>query len=1256
MAWVQIVLVVSMSITFSYLIAGSEKQGARLAETLAVIGSVLFSDAGFVSAESAEDARHTCVKTKAGESCQEYPAHECTAKCSESCIPSKRENVAACKIGTCYNAREGVCQTGASQSTCTVNGGKWFDDAYANIAQCRKGCCLLGGKAGFVTEQQCTRSATLLGMKREFHTNVKTEIACLALGAQQEEGACVFVQEYERACQFTTKMQCTQRSGDFYSGLLCSNEALKTNCKPQITTACTTASDGTSKVYWFDSCGNRENIFDYSKRVELQQLGKAVPANESCVVGRAGDVVANARVCGNCNYLLGSRCGRATEKEKASVGEVVCRDLSCIDENGNKRKHGESWCQYQGAVGVDEAKNRGMDTPGSRHFRKVCANGEVRTEPCADARTEMCVESKTEIEGGVFSSAACRVNLAYLCYEYNAPEKKEQCTQNPDCFVKKVRVNDRFTFDVCAPKVKPGFLWSGQGEGSAALCGLASQKCTAVYVKGLSGWKCKANCECEKSVFVEQMNDLCVSLGDCGSQVNYEGIYSENSKASSSKGGVIRASALYLQELTAYARPVPGKAIEAGDVGALYELIGIPEGLGQADFSDPSAAAVKFASHISGGLGISLLAASYIAGFAVHAAGYTSLGAINSFLGGAAASVGGPKAIAGIAASGAANYPALSAAGGALAGAATAVAVVSFLLQITGVGAGLPPALVYTLLATSAIAGGIVGANIAAGGGVFGSFSGGLASAAAASWIFVGVVVVVIVIMKLLGIGKSKSITISFSCKPWQAPPGGAHCVKCGADGLPCSRYACESLGQLCELLNENTEKPECVAIAANDTSPPVIRFNDALLPVNYTTEKFENGVKVKSRESDGCIKETYSPLPLGIVLNEPGQCRVSFNESGRGFDEMDDFGSTLYTRNHSLPFVLPNLESAGLEGFDPYARLDTSLYLRCRDKAGNANERDFAIALCVKQGPDLTPARVIKYEPMPSIARADAKSINITLFTNEPAECRWDSDDKEYVLMSNAFACANAFEERTLNGWRCAGEIAVSDAEQNVSVRCLDQPWLEEQGAENASRRNANSESYAFRVKRSASPLMISSVTPNSQSIVVGSEPASITLAATTSGGVDGTARCFYSWNGTAFHEFRKGSWTTTHQQVFQFMYSGHYRVPVRCVDAVGHLAERSAEFDVMLDTAAPQVARAYQENGRLLIVTDERAQCVVSTTLPSREESGCAFDWSKGTSMGAEGTRHSVPWKAGATYYIKCRDRFEHGTGTACSVVVKT
>ena len=352
-AFFEMFLVISLTISFVYLVHESDRERAiqippvireenKTAKFIESLASIIFGDIGTVSALEARDVQQslqTCLLSKDGKSCQEYVASECAGKCASACIPSPRKNVAACKLGTCYDAQEGTCQAGSPQNTCTANKGQWFDDPYENIPQCREGCCIIGDSARFITEQQCTRSATFLGAPKEFRSDIRSEIQCLVLSSVQEEGACVFVKEYERTCKLTTKSQCLQFKGDFYSQLLCSNAVLNTTCKSQQTTGCSAALDGTKKVYWFDSCGNRENIYDYNRRSELLTLGKILPMNESCSVGGRGNPVANARLCGNCNYLLGSACGTSNDVEKAAIGTYVCRDLSCVDERGKKRAH-----------------------------------------------------------------------------------------------------------------------------------------------------------------------------------------------------------------------------------------------------------------------------------------------------------------------------------------------------------------------------------------------------------------------------------------------------------------------------------------------------------------------------------------------------------------------------------------------------------------------------------------------------------------------------------------------------------------------------------------------------------------------------------------------------------------------------------------------------------------------------------------------------------------------------------------------------
>ena len=35
------------------------------------------------------------------------------------------------------------------------------------------------------------------------------------------------------------------------------------------------------------------------------------------------------------------------------------------------------------------------------------------------------------------------------------------------------------------------------------------------------GYHCESNCHCKKEVWKTKMNEICVSLGDCGSSINY---------------------------------------------------------------------------------------------------------------------------------------------------------------------------------------------------------------------------------------------------------------------------------------------------------------------------------------------------------------------------------------------------------------------------------------------------------------------------------------------------------------------------------------------------------------------------------------------------------------------------------------------------------------------------------------------------------------------------------------------------------------
>jgi hypothetical protein len=182
------------------------------------------------------------------------------------------------------------------------------------------------------------------------------------------------------------------------------------------------------------------------------------------------------------------------------------------------------------------------NAPGSRYFRKICYNGEVTIEPCADFRQEVCIEGSI----GEFSTAACRVNKWQDCV---AQDNEKDCINidRRDCRW----VPDPAIIDVggrCLPTNSPGFdFWNPETD-ATELCFQASATCEVKFEKGLGAgigasdeWECVSGCECAglpdhgllddidlDNSWTGEKNNVCIALGDCGVSRNYvneEGYY-----------------------------------------------------------------------------------------------------------------------------------------------------------------------------------------------------------------------------------------------------------------------------------------------------------------------------------------------------------------------------------------------------------------------------------------------------------------------------------------------------------------------------------------------------------------------------------------------------------------------------------------------------------------------------------------------------------------------------------------------------------
>lgn len=438
-------------------------------------------------------------------------------------------NTVFCEPGYCYDPNQGFCSEGSSRSLCergpdgqrgNSDDGVWTRNF--NAAKCQKGCCNLGVNTQYVEEKRCEVLSNYQGVPLDWNPETPENVCKFYTG---ERGACVGYDE--ESCTITTERICDQSSGRFYEGRLCSDPTLETNCIGQYRIGC---DDQLYEVYWYDSCGNRENIYDYSKRNDPVYKSRIMNKEDLC---DPNDPNINDRSCGNCGYDYQSFCGVAssTHIQDYQKGDFICKSRNCDSVN---RVNDESWCLYDAYVGnkTSGQKSGGRDLPGSSYYRQYCSNGEVETELCGTTglREEICAE---KIVDGV-STAQCRINLGAMCFGI---ENYDECWDAPDCMWKSVDLTgehekDNFEFGFCVPKYPQGFDLNSEDSFRSGedLCeAMGEVKCTSIWQKGWDfKYSCKVNCRCDDKDFVYQMNDMCSSLGDCGVSINLAGEVSGN--------------------------------------------------------------------------------------------------------------------------------------------------------------------------------------------------------------------------------------------------------------------------------------------------------------------------------------------------------------------------------------------------------------------------------------------------------------------------------------------------------------------------------------------------------------------------------------------------------------------------------------------------------------------------------------------------------------------------------------------------------
>ncbi len=512
---------------------------------------------------------------------------------------------------------------------------------------------------------------------------------------------------------------------------------------------------------------------------------------------------------------------------------------------------------------------------------------------------------------------------------------------------------------------------------------------------------------------------------------------------------------------------------------------------------------------------------------------------------------------------------------------------------------------------------------------------------------------------------KQKTKVVTFECYQWDAATGGEKCEECNNQGiLGCSEYQCRSLGQNCELINKGTEEEKCVWINRNDVSPPAMKPWDNALLEGYEYKPIkkeiisppELGVWIWNKDAtDGCVK-AFTPLSFGINIvaggvddgPEPASCKIDTIRK-KDFESMDFYfgGSSTRKYNHTQTMSLPGPEALGAENITIENEGEYELYVRCMDSNDNYNTANFVFKYCVEKGPDTTPPLIVGTNPQNSMPIAYQQSeVDITVYINEPSECRWSQLDQSYKDMEHNMKCPNRLLEINAQMlYEC--ETTLTGLNDNVEnkfyFRCKDKPLAEEKD------RNVNMESYKF-ILFGTQPLVIDKVGPNGT--VRDSTPTvTVTLTAETSAGYEeGKSNCYYSNTGQDDDYalfFNTDSYKHSQELGLE---EGHYKYYIKCLDLGGNFDIKEVEFDVESDTEAPIVVRAYKDGSNLRIMTNEKAECVY-------DNKDCSYPFEEGLSMIVRNDiEHYIDWNTKTTLYIKCTD--EYGNKPApdkCSIIVR-
>lgn len=571
-----------------------------------------------------------------------------------------------------------------------------------------------------------------------------------------------------------------------------------------------------------------------------------------------------------------------------------------------------------------------------------------------------------------------------------------------------------------------------------------------------------------------------------------------------------------------------------------------------------------------------------------------------------------------------------------------------------------------------------VTSGVGAGVGVIVGILAAEAAGGPVGWIAAAITIVFTAVYMVVGYQLYTREVFTFKVGLWQPATGGSECNKCNSLEIAgenvCSEYICHSYGAACEWVNNATEYETCIEVNKGDIASPIITpvkniYDSEVFPTNdynYLTSSAGSKI-VYNKDANKCVP-AFSSIKLALQTNENANCRISL-ETGEDFTNMLTLAEgTSYTKNHTL--TLPSIVTASegaldIAGYSLTNGGNYKFYIKCEDVQGNINSVDYMMAFCVQSGPDTNPPEITGTNPATgSYVSYGVKNIsNFQVYTNEPADCKWDFQSKNYKYMNYNFSSCSQTINEPLSGYNLGCETNLtgfkSGVENKYYIACIDQPELK--GTEDERDRN-DGDAYEL-VLQGTEQLMIQDVKINDEengtAISDSTDYINVKLEVTTVGGAEnGEAKCKYGTDGKTYSLFNNNNdrnYLTTNTQNL-YLQNGSYTYYLYCYDISGNIAESIVKFSVETDTASPSVVRVYkeEESDSLKLLTNEAGRCVYSTASSANP---CSYLFNDGIEMSStKDKEYTVEWDTDQVLYIKCEDKYKNQPDLdECSIIIR-